>query len=90
MQYADFGHGQGSHEREERISPREGEMIKYRDTRTQLTFQLLTGEIVEGSVRWYDSISCHVVRPDRTEITLFYHALSFYQVKGQAPQTAAQ
>ncbi len=83
MEYMDTGRGGGSHEREERISPREGEMIKYRDMRTPLVFHLLTGDTIEGVVRWYDNISVRVALTDRSEITLFYHAVAFYASKAQ-------
>lgn len=82
--HMDLGRGAGSHEREERISPREGELIKYRDMRTPLVFHMLTGETIEGAIRWYDNISVRVVKPDRTEVTLFFHALSHYNSKDPA------
>jgi len=64
-----------------RVSPREGELIKYRDLRTLLMFHLLNGDVIEGSVRWYDNIALGVLRPNNSEITLFYNAISFYLPK---------
>ena len=69
MDYIEQGSGRGSYEARERISPREGEMIKYRDTRTPLRFDLLSGDVVEGVVRWFDGMSVGVTAADRTEIT---------------------
>ena len=43
-----------SSRQEERISPREVEIIKYRDNRTPLLVKLVTGEVLEGAIRWYD------------------------------------
>jgi sRNA-binding regulator protein Hfq len=89
MEYADTGsRSQGSNERSERserISPREGELIKLRDTRALVQFHLLTGDVIEGAVRWYDGICIHVVRADRSEVTLFYSALAYYMAKIAAP-----
>jgi sRNA-binding regulator protein Hfq len=77
----DLGGGSGIHDRSERISPREGELIKFRDLRTPLVFHMLTGDTIEGVIRWYDGSSVRVARPDSTEITLFFHALSYYENK---------
>lgn len=64
---------------EERISQREIELIKYRDNRTMLTVKLITGEILEGAVRWYDSQCLHLIQPDRSELTLYIQAIAFYR-----------
>lgn len=64
--------------REERISPREVDLIKYRDSRTVLTVTLLNGEIMEGAVRWYDEHALRLVQADRTEVTLYLHAVAYY------------
>ena len=77
----DLGHGSGSHDHLERISPREGELIKLRDMRTPLVFHLLTGDSIEGVIRWYDGSAVRVAKPDGVEITLFFHALSHYESK---------
>jgi len=36
---------------DERLSPREIELIKYRDNRTLLTVKLMSGEVIEGAIR---------------------------------------
>ena len=59
----------------------ESEMIRYRDERKVLTFSLLNGEELEGSVRWFDSVSIHLVDAERNELTLFKHAIQHYRVK---------
>ncbi len=84
MDYVEQGSGRGSYETRERISPREGEMIKYRDTRTPLRFDLLTGDVVEGVVRWFDSITIGITAADKTEITLFYSAIATYRPRPSA------
>jgi len=80
----DLGYSQGSHDRELRVSAREGELIKYRDMRTVLMFQLQNGDTVEGQIRWYDGMAVGLRRPDRSELTLFFHAISFYMPKNIA------
>ena len=63
----------------DRISLREVELIKYRDNRTSLTVTLLSGEILEGAVRWYDDKALRLVLPDRSEVTVYLHAISTYR-----------
>ncbi len=47
-------------------------MIKYRDNRTALTVKLLTGETLEGAIRWYDDHAIRLVQADRTEVTVYF------------------
>ncbi len=77
----DLGRGSNIHDHQERISPREGELIKFRDLKTPLVFHMLTGDTIEGVIRWYDGASVRVARTNSTEITLFFHALSYYENK---------
>jgi len=63
----------------DRISLREVELIKYRDNRTTLTVTLLGGEILEGAVRWYDDKALRLVLPDRSEVTVYLHAIATYR-----------
>ena len=63
----------------DRISSREVELIKYRDNRTTLTVTLLGGEILEGAVRWYDDKALRLVLPDRSEVTVYLHAIATYR-----------
>ena len=63
----------------DRISFREVELIKYRDNRTTLTVTLLGGEILEGAVRWYDDKALRLVLPDRSEVTVYLHAIATYR-----------
>jgi len=67
--------------REERISPREVELIKYRDNRTMLAITLLGGETLEGAVRWYDDQALRLVQADRTELTVYLHAVAYYRAR---------
>lgn len=67
--------------REERISPREVELIKYRDNRTMLAVTLLGGETLEGAVRWYDDQALRLVQADRTELTVYLHAVAYYRAR---------
>jgi len=64
---------------QERISPREVELIKYRDNRTTLTVTLLSGETFEGAIRWYDDMALRLVHADRSEVTIYLHAISTYR-----------
>lgn len=66
---------------EERIALSEIEMIKYRDNRTALTIQLITGETLEGAIRWYDERALRLVQADRTEITIFLQAIAYYKAR---------
>lgn len=63
----------------DRISLREVELIKYRDNRTTLTVTLLGGETLEGAVRWYDDKALRLVLPDRSEVTVYLHAIATYR-----------
>lgn len=64
---------------EERISPHESEIIKYRDNRTNLVFTLTNGEKITGAIRWYDNVSIRVVQDDRSELTLMCSAIGYYR-----------
>ncbi len=59
----------------------ESEMIRYRDERRVLTFSLLNGGEIEGSVRWFDAAAIHIVDAERNELTLFKHAIQHYRAK---------
>ena len=67
--------------REERISPREVELIKYRDNRTALVVTLLSGEALEGAIRWYDDQAMRLVQADRAEVTVYLHAVAHYRTR---------
>jgi len=64
---------------DECIPRREVELIKYRDNRTALVVTLLGGEIVEGAIRWYDDRALRLVQSDRSEITIYFHAVAHYR-----------
>ncbi|GAB4452720.1 MAG: hypothetical protein OHK0029_04160 [Armatimonadaceae bacterium] len=68
-----------SSERQPAVQLHASELIKYRDERRTLRFTLIGGETLEGAVRWFDDAAIHVVLADRNEITLFKHAILFYQ-----------
>ncbi len=64
---------------EDRLSPREVELIKYRDNRTSLDVTLLSGETIEGAVRWHDHLALRLVQADRSEVTIYLHAVAYYR-----------
>jgi sRNA-binding regulator protein Hfq len=55
------------------------ELIKFRDERKPLVFQLTNGEKIEGAVRWFDDATIHIVTFERNEMTLFRHAILYYR-----------
>jgi sRNA-binding regulator protein Hfq len=66
---------------EDRISPREVELIKFRDNRTLLTVTLMNSETMVGAVRWFDAHALRLVQEDRSEITLYLHAIAYYRAR---------
>ncbi len=64
---------------DERLSPREIELIKYRDNRTLLTVKLMSGETLEGAIRWSDPLAIRLVQSDRSEVTIHLHAIAYYR-----------
>lgn len=69
---------------EERIAPSEVDLIKYRDNRTPLSIKLLTGETVEGAIRWYDERALRLVLPDRSEVTVFLQAIAYLKAEARS------
>jgi RNA chaperone Hfq len=70
-----------SRERTATVLHSESEMIRYRDERRTLAFTLMSGLVIEGAVRWFDSMTIHIVDAERNEMTLFKHAIQHYRVK---------
>jgi sRNA-binding regulator protein Hfq len=68
-------------EREERIAPHEIELIRYRTAKTTLQFRLLTGELLEGKIRWYDHNAIQIVQEDKSEITVLRQAIAYYKTR---------
>ncbi|MEO7716987.1 MAG: hypothetical protein ABIY70_12360 [Capsulimonas sp.] len=64
---------------EERISSREVELIKFRDSRTNLQVKLLSGDEFIGAIRWYDDRAIRLVQDDRSEVTIYLNAVAFYR-----------
>ena len=64
---------------EDRLSPREVELIKYRDNRTLLDVTLLGGETIAGAIRWHDHLALRLVQSDRSEVTIHLHAIAYYR-----------
>ena len=64
-----------------RVSPREVELTKYRENRTMLTVTLVTGQTLEGAIRWFDPLAMRLVQPDRSELTVCLHAIAYYRTK---------
>ena len=64
---------------DDRLSPREVELIKYRDNRTLLNVKLVSGETLEGAIRWCDNFAMRLVQSDRSEVTVHLHAITYYR-----------
>ncbi len=77
----EYDRNKGLYRQDDRIAPHEVELIKLRDNRTMLTVKLVTGEELEGAIRWYDDRALRLVQPDRTELTVFRSAIAYYQSK---------
>ncbi len=77
------GAAASSHDRTFEVQLHNAELIKFRDERKILTVVLTNGDTVEGFVRWFDDQAVHLVisGPDRSETTVFKHAIVRYQVK---------
>lgn len=70
----------GGNERQPHVLLHAAELIKFRDERKTLQFTLTNGATIEGAVRWFDEHAIHVVTTaDRSELTLFKHAILFYR-----------
>lgn len=78
---AEMGRSKSPGRPEERIALSEIEMIKYRDNRTPLVVKLVTGETLEGAIRWYDERALRLVQADRAEITVFLRAVAYYKTQ---------
>jgi len=61
-----------------RVSSREIELIRFRDGKVPVKFTLMTDEVIEGVIVWYDEISVHVVKSDEAEVTIMYNVISTY------------
>ena len=66
---------------EERISLREIELIKFRDSATPLSVKLTTGESLEGVIGWYDERAIHLVQMDKEEVTNYCEAVAYYKAR---------
>jgi RNA chaperone Hfq len=55
------------------------ELIKFRDERRTIVFTLTGGEKIEGAIRWFDEMAIHITLADRNELTIFKHAILYYQ-----------
>jgi hypothetical protein len=74
MDMASTGDGRGSG----RVSPREVELIRFRDGKVPIKVTLMTDETIEGVVLWYDEVSLHLMKTDQTEITIMNNVISMY------------
>ena len=70
----------GTGERHPSVQMHAAELIKFRDERQQIVFTLTTGERIQGSVRCFDDHAIHVVVQDQAGVTVFKHALAYYQI----------
>jgi len=64
---------------DERVSLRDVELIRYRDSRTPMLFKLVNGEELRGAVRWFDDRSIRLICENRAELTLMVGALAYYR-----------
>jgi sRNA-binding regulator protein Hfq len=55
-------------------------MIRLRDEKKTLTFNLINGQKLQGVVRWFDDGAYHIALDDRTELTVLRHAVLYYSV----------
>jgi len=39
----------------------------------------MSGEVIEGAIRWYDHLALRLVQTDRTEVTVHLHAIAYYR-----------
>ena len=60
------------------ISAHEIELIKFRDNRTPLIFKLLGDVEIQGAIRWFDERVIRIVKDDRSEVTVYHHAIAYY------------
>lgn len=60
------------------VSAHAVELIRYRDNRTPLIFKLVTGNEFRGAIRWFDDTVIRIVQEDRSEVTLYQHALAYF------------
>ena len=81
MEISELERLRGTTRADERISPREVELIKYRDNRTSLVVTLSSGETLEGAIRWYDAQAVRLVQTDRSEVTVYLHAVAYYRAR---------
>ena len=79
MEISELERLRGMPRADDRISPREVELIKYRDNRTSLVVTLSSGETLEGAIRWYDDHALRLVQADRNEVTVYLHAVAYYR-----------
>ena len=61
-----------------KISQREVEMIRFRDGKTPVQFKLMTDEVIEGIVLWFDDYAVHIVDADGIESTIMLNVVSYY------------
>lgn len=71
----------GAFYNEERITQHEVELIKLRDNRTPLLIKLMSGEELEGAIRWYDDRALRLILADRSEMTVLMHAVAYYKTR---------
>lgn len=71
----------GAFYNEERITQQEVELIKLRDNRTPLLIKLMSGEELEGAIRWYDDRALRLILADRSEMTVLIHAVAYYKTR---------
>ncbi len=71
----------GSGDRYPQVQQHSSELIRFRDERRSLVFALQGGETIEGSVRWFDDHTIHIVTADRDELTVYKHAVLYYKAK---------
>ncbi len=77
------GAAASSRDRAFEVQLHNAELIKFRDERKILTIVLTGGETLEGFVRWFDDQAIHLVvgGSERSETTVFKHAIVRYQAK---------
>jgi hypothetical protein len=61
-----------------KVSPREVELRKLRDSKEAVHFLLMTDDAIDGQVVWFDDAAIHVLKTDGSEVTVMLNVISTY------------
>ncbi len=63
------------------VQRNEAEMIRARDERRAIEFTLVNGAVMEGIIRWYDDDTICIADENRSEVTVYKHAILYFRSK---------